>query len=47
MHDIFGIIPVDSRDHIVHPAIAILALTDAAATGRGGVDMHARPPEPD
>ena len=47
MHDILGIIPVDSRDHIVHPAIAILALTAAAATGRGGVDMHARPPEPD
>ena len=34
MHDIFGIIPVDSRDHIVHPAIAILALTAAATTGR-------------
>jgi hypothetical protein len=26
MHDILGIIPVDSRDRIVHPAIAILAL---------------------
>ena len=35
MHDIFGIIPVDSRDHIVHPALAIFALTAAATTGRG------------
>jgi len=26
MHDLLGIIPVDSRDRIVHPAIAILAL---------------------
>ena len=25
-HNILGIIPVDQRDHIVHPAIAILAL---------------------
>ena len=42
MHDIFGIIPVDSRDQIVHPAIAILALTAAATTGRGP-GLFARP----
>ena len=34
MHDILGIIPVDSRDHIVHPAIAILALMAAVTTRR-------------
>jgi len=36
MHDILGIIPVDSRDRIVHPAISILGLIAAGATQRDG-----------
>jgi hypothetical protein len=40
MHDILGIIPVDSRGRIVHPTIAILALIAAAATRRGGTDLR-------
>jgi hypothetical protein len=46
MHDILGIIPVDSRDRIVHPTIAILALVAAAATRRGGIDLRPQPPRP-
>jgi hypothetical protein len=34
MHDIVGIIPLDSRDRIVRPAIAILGLIAAGATQR-------------
>jgi hypothetical protein len=34
MHDVLGIIPVDSRDHVVHPAIAILALVAVLSTHR-------------
>jgi Domain of unknown function (DUF4383) len=34
MHDVLGIIPVDSRDHVVHPAIASLALLAVATTRR-------------
>jgi hypothetical protein len=34
MHDVLGIIPVDSRDRIVHPAIAILALVAVFGTRR-------------
>lgn len=30
-HSILGVIPVDNRDHIVHPALAILALIAVAA----------------
>jgi Domain of unknown function (DUF4383) len=33
-HDVLGVIPVDSRDHIVHPAIAILALAVVLAASR-------------
>lgn len=35
-HNVLGIIPVDARDHIVHPALAILALIAVAAERRGG-----------
>ena len=33
-HDILGTIPVDMRDRVVHPALAILALVAVAATAR-------------
>jgi hypothetical protein len=46
MHDILGIIPLDSRDRVVHPTIAILALVAAAATRRGGRDLRSQPPRP-
>lgn len=44
MHDILGIIPVDGRDRIIHPAIAILALIAVAATRRGRIDHQTQPP---
>jgi Domain of unknown function (DUF4383) len=40
MHDLLGIIPVDGRDHIVHPAIAILALMAVVTTRRGRTDAQ-------
>jgi hypothetical protein len=39
MHDLLGIIAVDSRDHVVHPAIAILALIAALATRRDRTNL--------
>jgi Domain of unknown function (DUF4383) len=47
MRDLLGIIPVDSRDHIVHPAIAILALMAAVTTRRGRIDLQTQPPHTD
>ena len=44
MHDILGIIPIDSRDRIVHPTIAILGLTAAAATRPGRTALRSQPP---
>jgi hypothetical protein len=44
MHDVLGIIPVDGRDHIVHPVIAILALIAAITTRSGRTDLQTRPP---
>jgi hypothetical protein len=38
MHDLLGIIPLDSRDHVVHPAIAILALIAVVTTRRSAPD---------
>jgi hypothetical protein len=35
MHSLLGIIPVDKRDHIVHPALAIFALIAVASELRG------------
>jgi hypothetical protein len=34
-HDILGAIPVDMRDRVVHPLLAMLALAALAATARG------------
>ena len=39
MHDVLGVIPVDSRDHIVHPAIAILALVAVLTTRPRRTDL--------
>ena len=47
MHDILGVIPVDSRDRIVHPTIAVLGLMAAAATRRGGINLQPQPPHTD
>jgi hypothetical protein len=44
MHDLLGIIPVDSRDHTVHPAIAILALMAAVTSRRHRRDLQTQPP---
>ena len=43
MHDLLGLIPLDSRDHVVHPVIAILALIAAAATRRGRTERRTQP----
>jgi hypothetical protein len=43
MHDLLGIIPVDSRDRTVHPAIAILALMAAVTSRRGRSDLQTQP----
>jgi hypothetical protein len=43
MHDILGIIPVDSRDRIVHPAIVMLALIAAVTTRRCRIDLQTQP----
>ena len=45
MHDLLGIIPLDSRDRIVHPAIAILALMAAVTTRRSHTDLQTQPPQ--
>jgi Domain of unknown function (DUF4383) len=47
MHDLLGIIPLDSRDHIVHPAIAILALIAAVTTRRSRIDLQPQPTHTD
>jgi Domain of unknown function (DUF4383) len=47
MHDLLGIIPVDSRDRIVHPAIAILALMAVVTTRLGRPDLQTQPPHTD
>jgi hypothetical protein len=47
MHDLLGIIPVDGRDHVVHPAIAVLALMAALATRRGRTDVQTQQPHTD
>jgi hypothetical protein len=49
MHDVLGVIPVDGRDHIVHPALAVLALVAVLTTRRGSPDpqthtQHTAPP---
>ena len=36
MHNVLGIIPVDSRDRVVHPALAILALLAVITTRQRG-----------
>jgi hypothetical protein len=38
MHDLLGIIPLDSNDRIVHPALAILALVAVVTTRRDRTD---------
>jgi hypothetical protein len=43
MHDLLGIIPLDGRDHVVHPAIAILALIAAGATRPGRIERRTQP----
>lgn len=40
MHDLVGIIPLDSNDRIVHPALAILALMAVVTTRRGRTADH-------
>jgi hypothetical protein len=47
MHDLLGIIPLDSRDSIVHAAIAILALMAVVTTRRGRSDLKTQPPHTD
>jgi hypothetical protein len=47
MHDVLGIIPVDSRDHIVHPAIAVLALAAVLTTRPSRTDLQAQRPPAD
>jgi hypothetical protein len=46
-HNILGIIPVDTRDHIVHPALAILALIALAAKPLTQNFHHEHPGIPD